>query len=64
MIETCVASVYLSIFIWVLLSKILFFIALNNSKGEIETMLQLAILFDVVMLFTLPLLLMMTKNMC
>ena len=64
MITTCMPSVYLSVFIWALLSKVLFFIALNNSKGEIETMLQLAVLFDVVVLMTLPLLLMMTRGMC
>ena len=64
MIPTCTASVYLSVFIWALLSKVLFFIALNESKGEIETMLQIAIVFDVVMLLTLPLLLMMTKGVC
>ena len=64
MIATCIQSVYLSVFIWALMSKILFFIALRNSKGEIETMIQIAVLFDIIMLLTLPLLLMMTKGMC
>lgn len=64
MITVCLPSVYVSIFIWIVLSKMLFFIALDNSKGEIETMLQLAAIFDIVMLLSLPLLLMMTKGMC
>lgn len=64
MFPICMQSVYLSIFIWVLLSKILFFVALNNSKGEIETMIQIAAIFDIVMLLSLPLMLFMTKGVC
>jgi len=64
MITTCIQSVFLSIFIWIAIGKLLLFIALNNSKGEIETMLQLMIVFDIVMFLSLPLLLMMTKNIC
>ena len=64
MIETCLNSVYLSIFLWVLISKILFFVALSNSKGEIETMLTIAVLFDIVALFTLPLMLKMFAGVC
>jgi hypothetical protein len=60
----CLPSVYTSIFIWILLSKILFFVALDNSRGELVTMLQIAVIFDIVMLLSLPLLLMMTRGMC
>ena len=64
MIAVCLPSVYVSIFIWIILSKLLFFLALHNSRGEMETLLQIAALFDIAMFLTLPLLLMMTRGMC
>ena len=64
MIETCLGSVYLSIFIWALFSKLLFFVSVYESKGNMEFMLKTMIVFDVIMLLTLPLLLMMTKGVC
>jgi len=64
MIETCMSSIYLSLFLWVLLSKILLYVAIRNSKGEIEMLLTISTLFDVALLFSLPLMLLMFQGSC
>jgi ABC-type transport system involved in cytochrome c biogenesis permease subunit len=64
MIQVCLSSVYLSFFIWILISTLLFFIALRYSKGEIKRILVLTLIVNLIMFFTLVLLLAMSSGMC
>lgn len=62
--EYCLGSFYLSFFIAYLLHNILFLVGLRYSEGSIKALLTVTVLFDLSILFTLPLLLIMTEGVC
>jgi len=64
MIEVCLSSIYISMIIWVLLSNLLFFVALKRSEGEIKHLIFLKLIFDAIMFITFILLLLMFKGVC
>jgi len=64
MLEVCIASFYLSFFIIVLLKSCLLFVALKYSDGNFKELLKLMIIIDMILFFTIPLLMMLSKNVC
>lgn len=64
MINVCLQSVFVSYFIWVFLSNVLFFITIKYSENSMKMIVMIRTIFDAVMFFTLPLLLLMTSGVC
>lgn len=63
-LTVCIGSFYLVFFIYVLMKNSLMFVALKYSDGKLEDMFKLMILFDLVIFFTLPLLMLMGRGVC
>ena len=63
-LTVCVGSFYLSFIFGVALSKVLFFAGIRLTKGKINDLATIMILFDVIVLLTLPLIMMMLKGVC
>lgn len=63
-IEVCQSSFYMTFFIHIVFSSALFFLSLKYSRGEIGSMLFVKIIFDIIVLLSLPLLMLMTRGMC
>jgi len=58
------ASFYLSYFIHVLLSNVLFFLAIKFADSNMKTLVMVKVFFDMAILLTLPLLMFMTSGIC
>lgn len=64
MIEVCQSSFYLTYFIAIVFSNALFFLALKYTNGEVGSLLFTKVIFELIVLFSLPLLMLMTRGMC
>jgi len=58
------ASFYLSFFIMVVLSNILFFIAVKNSEGDLKSLVAVKIAFEFAVFMSLPLMMIITQGVC
>ena len=64
MFEVCVNSLYLMFFIVILLKDCLMFLAIKYSNGKMKDMFGLMLILDLVVFFTIPLLILITRGMC
>lgn len=67
MLDVCLASFYLSFLLVIAIKDTLVFYAIRKGgaqEGRYEHILMLMIIFDLVVLMTLPLLIMATKGVC
>lgn len=64
MLTVCIGSFYLVFFMLVLIKNILTFYAINKGGNRYEHLILMMIIFDVVVLLTLPLAMMMTNGVC
>lgn len=64
MIEVCMASFYLTYFLMVASSNLLFLIAVKKSDGDMKALVIAKIGFELLIFFTLPLLMIITKGIC
>ncbi len=63
-LEICINSFYMVFFIVILLKDSLMFVALKYSDGNLEDMFKLMVLFDLIVFFTMPLLIMIGRGVC
>lgn len=63
-LTTCVGSFYLSFLLAMLLKDGLIFVSLKYSDGKLEDMFKLMVMFDFIVFFTLPLLMMLGGGVC
>jgi len=64
MLEVCVASFYLSFLIVLALLSISLFISIRMSQNNYEHIIILTIIFDVIIILSLPLIMKMTYGVC
>jgi len=64
LIPICIESFYLMFFIMMLMKDLLIFVAIKYSTGDIKQMTMLMVMFDMIILFTLPLMMLITKGAC
>jgi len=64
MLEVCIGSFYLSFLIVLAMMSILLFYSIRLSQNNYEHIIILTIIFDVIILMTLPLLMLMTYGIC
>ena len=64
MLTVCIGSFYLAFFLQALLSNILFFLSMKYSEGDFKPVIKLKVIFDIIILLTLPLLMVMTQGLC
>ena len=62
--EVCVSSFYVVFLMIMLIKNSLVFYAIKKGGNAYEHILTLMIIFDVIILFTLPLAIMMTRGLC
>jgi hypothetical protein len=62
--NTCMGSLYLVFFIYLVMRNLLFYLALRLSKGEVKGILFITSAVDAIMLFMFPILLLMTGGVC
>ena len=62
--EVCVSSVYIIFFMIMLIKNSLMFYAIKKGGKSYEHALTLMIIFDVIILLTLPLAILMTRGIC
>lgn len=63
-LDVCVGSFYLSFLIVMVMKDALIFVSLKYSEGKLDDLFKLLILFDFVILFTLPLLMSLGGGVC
>lgn len=64
MIEVCMSSFYWTYFVASLIKNTLFFVGLRFSNGNIKEVIGLFVLFEIIILMTLPILMLITQGAC
>ena len=64
MLNVCLNSFYLSFLLIILIKDLFIFAGLKYSDGSVSDILKLMLIFDLIILFTLPLLIMLTGGSC
>jgi hypothetical protein len=64
MIDVCIGSFYLTFLFVIVLKDILMFYSIRLSQSNYEHLMMLMIIFDVIVLMTLPFAMMMTNGVC
>ena len=64
MIEVCMSSFYLVFLILILMKNSFVFLAIKKGEKSYEHLLTLLIIFDFIILLTLPIAMVMVKNVC
>jgi len=60
----CVGSFYLSYFIMIVLSNILFFISVKHSEGDLKSLVIVKIAFEFIVFMSIPLMMIITQGVC
>lgn len=63
-ITVCIESFYLMFFLFMLMKNLLLFVAIRYSTGDIKNMVILMLLFDIIVLFSLPLGMLLVRGVC
>ena len=63
-LEVCISSFYLVFLMSMVVKNILMFYAIQKAKDNYQHLIVLMIIFDVMLLFTLPLAIMMFRGVC
>lgn len=64
MLSVCLASFYLSFLLVIGMKDLLIFAGLKYSDGNVTDILKLMLVFDLIILFSLPLMIMLTGGSC
>lgn len=64
MFPVCFETMYIVYFIWVVLSNMLFLVALGYAEEDRKMLVAVKFAFDMILFFTLPLLMMIVQGVC